>query len=104
MLLLELGALEYEYPPLEYVVYELPWLLTPVETGDGIDVVDEGFWRQTRLLNSCAPVFFNANTYANPGHRTLCIKFRKSSTSQGRFRKPGADSAQIRFVRLFNWS
>jgi hypothetical protein len=36
LLLLELGALEYEYPPLEYVVYELPWLLTPVETGDGI--------------------------------------------------------------------
>ena len=36
MLLLELGALEYEYPPLEYVVYELPWLLTPFETGVGI--------------------------------------------------------------------
>jgi hypothetical protein len=36
LLLLELGALEYEYPPLEYDVYELPWLLTPFETGVGI--------------------------------------------------------------------
>ena len=61
MLLLELGALEYEYPPLEYVVYELPWLLTPFETGVGIlmtKAVGVRDWRarQKPARETCASV------------------------------------------------